>query len=553
MKSERHVIGRQILEVALHSRARQSFVEKNLGDVYERLVLPCIEKIFSDCCKEGAILRIDRIELNLGTIQLSDLENQLSERVAASLREALLPFLDGTSVSRTLGGLAGSTDSVRATPVHAVGQIQDDEEQNCELCRSFLLTGVLPWWAEGISAISPDRMVSALTARPSKRVRSMLLEILTLPTARARLIHQVGEETLFAVAALVSGTDKAMIAAWINALQEQGVGLSMFPVPVEYFHFCLWDTYLAHLSEEKGVGNNRMVGELFRRRFFETLVQAFPEAAAQAGGGVTKRVGINADCTESQVSYGFSSGDVADQSSATPRQDQSFGFAVQAGQKMPLEYSAPPAKRTCSAQHSQGTQALERIEPSLRIEDGQERPVEHPGEEARLASENLRLSVDNAGLVILWPFLARLCDACDLLSEGRFKDEAAAVCAMHLIQFLATGGKNTPEYLLPLNKVLCGWPINMPVPRVHELPEPHREEAQKLLGDVIVHWQALRSTSPDGLRSSFLRRNGILSNDAMGWLLMVERKSFDVLLDRLPWTISTIRLSWMRKPLIVQW
>jgi len=35
--------------------------------------------------------------------------------------------------------------------------------------------------------------------------------------------------------------------------------------------------------------------------------------------------------------------------------------------------------------------------------------------------------------------------------------------------------------------------------------------------------------------------------------LIVEAKAYDVLLDTLPWRISTIQLSWMTGMLAVQW
>ena len=37
------------------------------------------------------------------------------------------------------------------------------------------------------------------------------------------------------------------------------------------------------------------------------------------------------------------------------------------------------------------------------------------------------------------------------------------------------------------------------------------------------------------------------------WLLQVESSGCDVLLDQLPWSISTIRLPWMESLLWVEW
>ena len=75
-----------------------------------------------------------------------------------------------------------------------------------------------------------------------------------------------------------------------------------------------------------------------------------------------------------------------------------------------------------------------------------------------------------------------------------------------------------------------------------------------LLEAVVRHWDALGSTSVEGLRASFLARAGKLSERADGdYLLQVEAQSFDILLDRLPWSVSIVELPWMERQLWVEW
>jgi len=75
-----------------------------------------------------------------------------------------------------------------------------------------------------------------------------------------------------------------------------------------------------------------------------------------------------------------------------------------------------------------------------------------------------------------------------------------------------------------------------------------------LLQAVIGHWDALRNTTPDGLRGTFLTRPGKLSQRPDGdYLLQVESQSFDILLERLPWGIGVVKLPWMERMLWVEW
>jgi hypothetical protein len=55
------------------------------------------------------------------------------------------------------------------------------------------------------------------------------------------------------------------------------------------------------------------------------------------------------------------------------------------------------------------------------------------------------------------------------------------------------------------------------------------------------------------VRETFLTRPGRLSDSGAAWRLDVERSGTDVLVARLPWSLSVIRLPWMARPLHVDW
>ncbi|HEX7135429.1 MAG TPA: contractile injection system tape measure protein, partial [Iamia sp.] len=103
-------------------------------------------------------------------------------------------------------------------------------------------------------------------------------------------------------------------------------------------------------------------------------------------------------------------------------------------------------------------------------------------------------------------------------------------------------------------KVLCDLPLDVPVAADVGLADAEADEATALLTAAIGHWQALRGTSPDALRAEFLRRPGTLTVDDDGdWLLRVEGRGVDVLLDQLPWGTSVVALPWMSRLLRVEW
>ena len=162
--------------------------------------------------------------------------------------------------------------------------------------------------------------------------------------------------------------------------------------------------------------------------------------------------------------------------------------------------------------------------------------------------------VHNAGLVILWPFLATFFERLGLVGEEQFNDEAARHRAVGLLQHLADGlPEIPPEYLLPLAKVLCGMDPATVFDFGLPLTDAEIEEGDTLLQAVIAHAPVLNEMSVQGFRGTFLLRRGVLSIRDGSWLLRVERETYDVVLDRFLWSMVVVRLPWMDAPMHVEW
>jgi hypothetical protein len=162
--------------------------------------------------------------------------------------------------------------------------------------------------------------------------------------------------------------------------------------------------------------------------------------------------------------------------------------------------------------------------------------------------------VNQAGLPILLPFIESFFKAVELIDNKAFTDETARAKAVHLLHYLATGKTGVGEYDLALEKILCGVPLGMPIERDVVLTDIDLKAADDLLGVVIKYWTALGTCSIDGLRETFLQRPAKLTIAADdNWLLQVERRTVDILMDRLPWGISMGKTPWMSRLMVVEW
>lgn len=170
-------------------------------------------------------------------------------------------------------------------------------------------------------------------------------------------------------------------------------------------------------------------------------------------------------------------------------------------------------------------------------------------------NESEIIYVNNAGLVLLAPFLSRLFHMVGFLEDGKFIGREEQIRAAFLLQYLVFGDEQReyPEHELVLNKILVALDNEQSIPQTIELTEEECSHAEYLLKSVLQHWEKLRNTSLAGLREAFLQREGKLEFKDDSILLTVESKAYDVLLDSVPWNFRTVKFLWMRQVIQVRW
>jgi Contractile injection system tape measure protein len=168
-------------------------------------------------------------------------------------------------------------------------------------------------------------------------------------------------------------------------------------------------------------------------------------------------------------------------------------------------------------------------------------------------TQDAGMYIDNAGLVVVAPFIAPFFHGLGLVAANKFVSAEATERAIALLRYLVDGREEAPEYVLAFEKILCDVPTDWPLRQEIVLSEHEKNEAEKMLTAAIGHWTALKQCSIAALRETFLQRQGKLQRREDGWLLQPERKTVDILLDRLPWSIGMVKLPWMQKMIWVEW
>lgn len=164
-----------------------------------------------------------------------------------------------------------------------------------------------------------------------------------------------------------------------------------------------------------------------------------------------------------------------------------------------------------------------------------------------------RLTVTNAGLVLLSSYILTLLQRLKAVTDNNFTSKEKQFDSVHYLQYIVTGLTKTNESILVLNNVICELSPNIPVRENAEMTEDEKKMIDGLIEAAIQHWSTSGSPSINIFRKNWLVRNGMLIETENCWKLTVKKRVYDILLLQSPFSPSIIKLPWMQKPLHVTW
>lgn len=504
------VVRRELVEVAVGGTEGDGVaVQRHLAAHLDEVVAPSLEEVFGELDLGDDHLAIGRLAIEVESTTIAGLDAAIADAVRRQTRALLRQH---ASPGSPTSGSPAAGPVIRRAGARSVA----------EAFAWFLSTGRLPWSLPRAGAADLESAVRATWDRVGRDGSAdpgwpVVRAALAARRARDRLVRQCSP-------AFVDEVIRRMAPAVADAV----------------------DGLLSRGGGPAGAGS---AAEPTRRseggadRAWRRAVRLVALDAAQAGRGIDEAALDDAagDALHVDVRAGHASETQASAERDDPAQSSGFDVGDEGGADAGSTPGRSPSDRRSSARSERRTGDGDAVTGAADMTSS---TGAIDADEASV--------VDHAGAVLLHPFLPRLftglglCDGPDVLT-----DPERAVCLLH---HAATGEQLVPEHETTVAKVLCGMPLDEPVEREPAFTAAELDEVEGLLLSVVGHWDALRRTTPAGLRAEFLMRPGLLTIDPQGgWLLRVEQRTSDVLLGRLPWGISMVRTPWMDRMLRVEW
>nr|VFK10849.1 MAG: hypothetical protein BECKLPF1236A_GA0070988_1004417 [Candidatus Kentron sp. LPFa]VFK35471.1 MAG: hypothetical protein BECKLPF1236C_GA0070990_103792 [Candidatus Kentron sp. LPFa] len=531
MDTQRHIIKRQVLELRVAGKQDTQRLSTEFARVYRQRIVPLIDQYCTKLGDPNGIHRIESLEIDLGSVDPARFEADVLEKISVCLEPLLASRIEGDERQRR--GCGGSF----SWPVqNGQGRRAREQENPYGLhggrpprpvpwnsSISLLAQAACPgWWAD---SNQPDILVETLERllrETPDRLRALLRRLARMDRPLQRIVNHYGDDQLSALFDLLAPQFARALPGLSWKLPRQIVDLL------------------------QGRGRNDQSRRRVRSRvWYQTL-----RFAGLSGSEHLEPAVFSRDLLL-QVATG-SWGDTAALVSDMHRAVQSGDVSVDRGLREAIEtlyHESQAEHRNTETDLSASEEKSFRRRSENAREDGDSST--HAPDSG--FSEDDQRYIDNAGLVILWPFLGHFFAHLGLMEQDRFKDDAALQRAVGLLQYLVTLDPSPSEYLLPLGKLLCGMEPDDLFDFGPPVSEAEVAECANLLQAVIAQAPILKDMSIPAFRDTFLLREGILRARDGAWLLRVERKTFDVVLDRFPWSTDWVKLPWIEMPLRVEW
>lgn len=503
------------------------------------LLLPTLQRGFDEAFQGEQVLHIPRVELKIKIAAPEELATAISGQVPDQLKK-LLP---GCAAVGDAAGPALAREGISPA------------QSSFDILLHYLQTGLLPWHATE----TPDRQETLKKVCCEERLRLLA----HLRTAREqvpfyfRLLQLLAKEegvSLFRdmLTSAQSATNEAT-RRFMTLLSGKALGLCS-----EHTRLSLMAAILAECFDGKEYSEPTSLLEVAAAVVLPQEMHLLDHFIAMSGQPV-----FDSDSARPNLSATLSDfhGPAAPPGTAPLlRQEPADKSRKKSGTAAHAGISTQP----CTQDRDQRLEQLPEKLPGQPIQAG---ILSEPAGITAIHLEQMRQSgtnpmndlfpmlVHQAGLVMLHPYLVRFFEHCGIKdTNGKGLRPSELPRAAALLHFIASGREEPYEYELGLIKVLLGLVPESPLLVCSGLLTPDdRGEAETLLSTVISHWSILKETSIQGLRNSFIERQGLLRQDDNGWRLNVERKPYDILLDRIPWSIGIARLPWMPQAIFTEW
>lgn len=492
-----HIIQKVFIEITVNNKEKGLSIKDDINSFLSMDVFPKIEKYLStfEHRLEDHILQIPKLELNLdvkSSTLNSDLKNKIAQVFEEELSEITNPVLN--------------SDEVKTNNSEAY--LLTNQEKILQSFIYFLERGSVPWWnsdKKSFSLLEPKVFNAIIHA---DHFQSSIISVFSKRNVQERIIHQLSDGQIAQLCNVIL-KDKALkinlqseIIQLISKLDQSNrimiwrLILNILSGHLKSPNIHIEDYFLEEILKSEALSKDLF----FVKNHFhnlKTVLKIFP---------IIKEAELIEKIEETLI-----------------KNDQN-------------------TKKTTKKNEQNSKKIIDEVMQNSN--NSEQKAEEFISDEGQY--------VQNAGLILIHPFMKTFFEHCDLLDK-KTNQLSDPELGAHLLHYIATGKINAPEYDMIFEKFLCNIPLHQSINRHIKLTRKHKTQVKNLIESVQHNWSAMKTSSAELLQNEFFQRPGKLVVSDHDCTLTVERKTQDILLERLSWGIGLVKLPWKNQFMFVNW
>lgn len=560
----KHIIKKQTLDITLDSNENSFALQNEISRIFYSEIVPIIDKCLTALDNSNEAFRIDKLEIDAGVIDPRNIRYDLIQSISKQLPQKISEILQKKEFYEK--------------QYETANESIPKENKEFEILKYYIQNGRLPWWIRSGEYYSVvEIMKTYLTAKPAI-IKVMLAEFVNNQNIIKRIALTFNDEILENIINLFQKEQTVNVINIINELNNAFVKSDLLKINNKLkLKKEIWQQVVLQSVLDKKINFQILIEKVIKH-----ISQIYNTKSEELYNYFVKEVNNSTyNLKEEPVNLkekdGLTKTNITQELKLILKQILKSD-AITNNIPVSLKKIIEKINNNLEKQLSLSLEDLENmyvefksiidtekikndktiIEKLLKTIEKVKKQQKENELNQLLRKENTftdsdEIYLNNSGIVIFWPYLSSFFKSLGLTENNQFIDQEKQERAVCLLQYLVTANQDFLEYDIMLNKILCGIDLETPLDLNIELTENEIQESENLLIAVIKNWAVLKETTSAGLRSMFLTREGMISKRDGNWLLRIDEKAQDVLIGKMPWSIATIKLPWMKNLLFVEW
>lgn len=176
-----HLISTYRFDLKIKTEAEFPRVSREITQIFKKNFIPVLEEELSNVSDPKQVIRIEKLELDLGEISLQSAGKILGEKFKQQLKARLLEIFQSGK-----------------------GKLFSKDINELDLLKYFILKGIFPWWGSKLSVGMLDNIFQRNIVSQSNRVKEMIYQTAQYKEPRKRIIYQFTDPTLYSLFGILS-------------------------------------------------------------------------------------------------------------------------------------------------------------------------------------------------------------------------------------------------------------------------------------------------------------------------------------------------------------